>query len=132
MFKSYVGLAVVLALAGCSAGNSDNNSDVTPVVPQAAPVEMSAVASASPIAAPLPPPAGASTSNAPEPQSVQAPTDTAKLEAVLRAYKTEFNLVPNSFAQLVARGYLPEEPKAPAGMKYVIEPESLKVSIVNQ
>lgn len=132
MFKSYLGLAVVLALVGCSAENSDKSSEVTPVPPQAAPVDLSAADVVQPPVAPVPPQVGAPAVAAPEPQAPQAPTDIAKLETILKAYKTEFNLVPSSFAQLVARGYLPEEPKAPAGMKYVIEPESLKVSIVNQ
>jgi hypothetical protein len=132
MFKSYLGLAVVLALVGCGAENNDKSSEVIPVTPQAVSVDLSAAKVGQPPAVPVPPQVGAPAVAALEPQAPQAPTDTAKLEAILKAYKTEFNLVPNSFAQLVARGYLPEEPKAPAGMKYVIEPESLKVSIVNQ
>lgn len=132
MLKSNIGLVVALALVGCSAENSDKSSDVTPVVPTAATVDVSTAVVTPPPVAPAPPQGTATVAPAAEPQSPQAPTDTAKLESILRAYKSEFNLTPNSFAQLVAKGYLPEEPKAPAGMKYVIEPESLKVTIVNQ
>lgn len=60
---------------------------------------------------------------------------TADLDALtqaLRKYSIEHRVLPKTFAEVVAAGYVKNLPAAPPGKKFEIDPKSSRVALVNQ
>ncbi len=69
--------------------------------------------------------AGAASSDA------QLATLLGELTQVVRKYSVEQRAVPQSFDDLVAKGYLPAAPQAPAGKRFAIN-KNLQVYLADQ
>jgi membrane-bound lytic murein transglycosylase B len=54
----------------------------------------------------------------------------AELTQTVRKYGFEKQKVPASLDELVAAGYLPAKPVAPAGKKFFIDPKTMQVVVV--
>ena len=68
---------------------------------------------------------------APFPEADVAPL-LDQLTQSLRKFSAEKQRVPASLDELVAAGYLPSLPRAPAGYKFTINPKRVEVLIVKQ
>ena len=97
-----------------------------------------ALAACSDAPAPDPADAGATPPAAAEPAAPagNAEADLAplldQLTQTLRKYSAEKQRVPDSLDELVATGYLPSLPQAPAGKKFVINPQRVEVILANR
>ena len=90
--------------------------------PEAAPAEPV-------ISAPTTLPGAAAANTAPETASADA--RAAELTQVVRKYAAEKQRAPKDFQEIVAAGYLPSMPAAPAGKKFVID-KNLAVQVADQ
>lgn len=90
-------------------------------------------ASGTQAAAPTPPPVNAATlAEAAEHAPASTAPDMEKLAAAVQGYYKEYGIKPGGFEQIVRSGYLAKEPEAPAGKKFVIDPQTMKISLVNK
>jgi hypothetical protein len=73
---------------------------------------------------------GAAAANA-APDTAVADARAAELTQIVRKYAAERQRAPKDFQEIVAAGYLPSAPAAPAGKKYIID-KNLAVQVADQ
>ena len=112
LFLTVAGLGVLLA--GCG------NRSETPATPNAAVTTEAA-----------PGPAAAEVTAATTASEADLGAVLAELTQVLRKYGFERKDLPKTVEVLVAAGYLPAMPQAPAGKKFAIDAKSVKIVLVN-
>lgn len=121
----------VVTLVGCSKSDAPIAKPPPPPAAQSPPP----ATTEAPAVAPAPPGATAPAAEVPAPAGTASGSenvDLEKLTAAVQGFAKEYNAKPKDFAPLVAHGYLAAEPVAPAGKKFVIDPTTYRVSLVNK
>ncbi len=136
--RLYIAVLAGGMLAGCGGGGDEAAPVAAPAAaaPAGATVGPALVA---PEAPPVAPPGGtapaALTPAAPAGPAESAPLDATAQERILAAmqsYVIDNSANPKSLEELVTRGYLKSLPAAPAGKKWVYNPEKLAIELADK
>jgi len=137
--RLYIAVLAGGLLAGCGGGGDE----AAPVAAPVAAAPAGATVGPAPATTEAPPPVAPPGSSAPAtltPAAPAGPAESAPLDATaqerilaaMQSYVIDNSASPKSLEELVTRGYLKSLPAAPAGKKWVYNPEKLAIELADK